>query len=116
MEVTGQGKVTPAEDVVVFSILNPSMCAECRAELSKGDLLRIEKEKPLCLDCADLGHLLYLSRGDTALTRRSRKYSVLSAVVVSIVRQFVLWWIDSLLRVVVLFGLSGIGNNVRWQR
>ena len=82
MEVTGQSKAPPTEDVVVFSILNPSTCSECRAELSKGDFLRMEKEKPLCLDCADLGHLVYLPRGDTALTRRSRKYSALSAVVV----------------------------------
>lgn len=35
-----------------------------------------------CLDCADLGHLVFLPRGDTALTRRSREESGLSAVVV----------------------------------
>jgi hypothetical protein len=35
-----------------------------------------------CLDCADLGHLVFLPRGDTALTRRSREESALSAVVV----------------------------------
>lgn len=38
--------------------------------------------RPRCLDCADLGHLVFLPRGDTALTRRSREASVLSAVVV----------------------------------
>jgi hypothetical protein len=43
----------------------------------------MEKENPLCLECADLDHLVYLQRGDAALTRRSRKYSNLSAVVVS---------------------------------
>lgn len=37
---------------------------------------------PRCLDCADLGHLVYLPRGDAALTRRSREASSLSAVVV----------------------------------
>ncbi len=37
---------------------------------------------PRCLDCADLGHLVFLPRGDTALTRRSRQESALSAVVV----------------------------------
>lgn len=35
----------------------------------------------LCLSCADLDHLLFLPAGDAALTRRSRKYSTLSAVV-----------------------------------
>ena len=32
--------------------------------------------------CAGLGDLVYLPRGDTALTRRARKHSALSAVVV----------------------------------
>jgi hypothetical protein len=34
------------------------------------------------LTCADLDHLVYLPRGDTALTRRARRHSRLSAVVV----------------------------------
>ena len=44
----------------------------------------MEKENPLCLECADLDHLVYLQRGDATMTRRSssRKYSNLSAVVV----------------------------------
>lgn len=70
------------EDIVVFSIVNPSVCSGCNAELSRGSFLRMEKQKPLCLECADLDHLVFLSRGDVALTRRSRKYSNLSAVVV----------------------------------
>lgn len=37
---------------------------------------------PLCTDCADLGHLEFLPRGDTALTRRARRASRLCAVVV----------------------------------
>ena len=35
----------------------------------------------LCLACADLDHLEFLPSGDAALTRRSRKYSKLAAVV-----------------------------------
>ncbi len=69
-------------EIVVLSIINPSVCSECGAELAKGKFLKMEKEKPLCLECADLDHLIYLQRGDVALTRRSRKYSNLSAVVV----------------------------------
>ena len=42
----------------------------------------MEGERPLCLSCADLDHLVYLHRGDMALTRRARKHSTLSAVVV----------------------------------
>jgi hypothetical protein len=69
-------------DIVVFSILTTSACSECEVELFKGALLRKERERPLCLECADLGHLVFLSSGNAALTRRSRKYSTLSAVVV----------------------------------
>lgn len=42
----------------------------------------LEDGAPRCLQCADLGHLVFLRRGDTALTRRSREESTLSAVVV----------------------------------
>jgi hypothetical protein len=69
-------------EIVVFSILKPSACSECGEELWKGSFLRMEKGKPLCMKCADLDHLVYVPRGNAALTRRSRKYSNLSAVVV----------------------------------
>ncbi len=42
----------------------------------------MEADQPPCLTCADLDHLVYLPRGDMALTRRARKHSSLSAVVV----------------------------------
>jgi hypothetical protein len=66
----------------VFSIVRESTCAECGAELWKGSFLRMEKERPLCMACADLDHLMFLPSGDTALTRRARKHSTLDAVVV----------------------------------
>ena len=44
--------------------------------------MRLEREKPLCLACADLAHLAFLPSGDAALTRRASKYSKLRAVVV----------------------------------
>jgi hypothetical protein len=37
---------------------------------------------PLCLACADLDHLVFLPSGEAALTRRAKKASGLSAVVV----------------------------------
>jgi len=42
----------------------------------------MEDPGPLCLDCADLGHLDFLPSGDAALTRRAKRASSLSAVVV----------------------------------
>jgi len=73
----------PADkDLVVFSILRDSQCVECGEALWKGDFLFMEQGRPLCLPCADLDHLVYLPSGDAALTRRAKKHSTLSAVVV----------------------------------
>src|SRR6266545_2833192 len=69
-------------EIVVFSIVRESTCAECGIELYKGSFLRMEKERPLCMPCADLDNLMFLPSGDTALTRRARKHSTLDAVVV----------------------------------
>ena len=69
------GAARRGEDIVVFSIRKPAKCSECGEELDRGQFLRVENEKPLCMTCADLDRLEYLPRGDTALTRRARKYS-----------------------------------------
>ncbi|MGW4052991.1 DUF2293 domain-containing protein [Streptomyces sp. NPDC004779] len=65
---------------VVVEPLRRRRCSECR----RGPLERmiVEYGRPVCLDCADLGHLVFLRRGDTALTRRARERSGLWAVVV----------------------------------
>ncbi|MDX2541207.1 DUF2293 domain-containing protein [Streptomyces sp. WI04-05B] len=66
--------------LLVVQPLRRRHCAECR----RGPLALLvpEDRAPRCLDCADLGHLVFLPRGDTALTRRSREESGLWAVVV----------------------------------
>jgi hypothetical protein len=66
-------------DLVVIAPLNAWTCTGCDGT---GDLLILEDPGPLCLTCADLDHLVYLPAGDAALTRRARKASALSAVVV----------------------------------
>jgi hypothetical protein len=68
--------------VVVFSILRDSQCSKCKVELPSRSFLRMEGGQPLCMTCADLDHLVYLPRGDAALTRRAGKHSTLWAVVV----------------------------------
>ncbi|WP_264931595.1 DUF2293 domain-containing protein [Streptomyces sp. A012304] len=75
--------VTPSPSrtgLLVFQPHRRKHCAGCR----RGPLpmLVLENGAPRCLDCADLGHLVFLPRGDTALTRRSREESTLSVVVV----------------------------------
>jgi len=62
-------------EIVVFSVLKASVCSGCGADMAKGDLLRMEKERPLCLACADLDHLVYLPAGDPALDAFGRSSS-----------------------------------------
>jgi hypothetical protein len=71
-----------SDEIVVFMVRRETKCAECGKELFDGNLLRMEDNRPLCLDCADLGHLEFLTSGNTALTRRATKHSSLRAVVV----------------------------------
>ncbi|MFB6960366.1 DUF2293 domain-containing protein [Streptomyces sp. NPDC056309] len=70
----------PSDGLLVLQPLRRKHCAACRR--GPLPLLVLEEGLPRCLDCADLGHLVFLPRGDTALTRRSREESALSAVVV----------------------------------
>src|SRR5882757_9174729 len=76
------GSSLESKELVVFDILRDSKCSECGKELGKGDFLFMEGKHPVCLSCADFDHLIYLPRGDAALTRRAKKYSALSAIVV----------------------------------
>jgi hypothetical protein len=55
-------------------------CTSCGN--SSGGFLIMEDPGPLCMTCADLDHLVFLPAGDAALTRRAKKGSGLSAVVV----------------------------------
>jgi hypothetical protein len=66
-------------DLVVVSALKEWTCAECGGT---GDLLLMEDAGPLCMTCADMDHLEFLPAGDAALTRRAKRASGLSAVVV----------------------------------
>jgi hypothetical protein len=68
-----------APDLVVISALRDWACTACG---EGGDLLIMDGPGPLCLGCADLDHLVFLAAGDAALTRRAKKASGLSAVVV----------------------------------
>ncbi|MBW1822889.1 MAG: DUF2293 domain-containing protein [Deltaproteobacteria bacterium] len=69
-------------DLQVFISTRDSTCDECREELGRKAWITLAKEKgALCLTCADLDHLVFLPSGNAALTRRARKHSTLSAVV-----------------------------------
>ena len=66
-------------DLVVVQPVRDWTCAECQGT---GGLLIMDDAGPLCLACADMDHLVFLPSGEAGLTRRARKASGLSAVVV----------------------------------
>ena len=77
-----QKKPGAENEIKVFISHRNSKCGECGEELGKKAWITLEENKgALCLTCADLDELVFLPAGDAALTRRSKKYSNLSAVV-----------------------------------
>jgi len=71
-----------APDLKVFISTRESTCDECGENLGHKAWITLTKDRQaLCLSCADMDHLVFLPTGDAALTRRARKHSVLSAVV-----------------------------------
>lgn len=70
------------DDIKVFISNRESTCGECEQNLGSKAWITLAGEKgALCLACADLDHLIFLPSGNAALTRRARKHSTLSAVV-----------------------------------
>jgi hypothetical protein len=70
------------EELTVFISHRESVCGECGETLGSSAWITLAGEKgALCLACADMDHLVFLPSGDPALTRRARKHSTLSAVV-----------------------------------
>ena len=70
------------DEIKVFISHRESKCGECGEDLDAHAWIALQGEKgAVCLSCADLDHLVYLPAGDTALTRRARKNSRLSAAV-----------------------------------
>ena len=66
-------------ELVVISPIKDWTCSSCGRT---GELLTMDDLGPLCMACAEMDHLVFLPSGDAALTRRARRGSGLSAVVV----------------------------------
>jgi hypothetical protein len=72
----------PTDDLKVFITNRDSTCDECGENLGRKAWITLTRNKgALCLSCADLYHLVFLSPGNATLTRRAHKHSTLSAVV-----------------------------------
>ena len=81
-------KLTKAPDLVVFILTgDPATCSECDQSIEKGELMYREEDLPLCMQCADFDYLEFLPSGNATLTRRAKKFSNLSAVVVKFNRR-----------------------------
>jgi hypothetical protein len=75
-------KQTESLKVFISTSDRDPSCCECGESLGRGAWITlVEGKGALCLACADLDHLIFLPSGNTALTRRARKHSTLSAVV-----------------------------------
>jgi hypothetical protein len=71
-----------SKDPAVFIVSRDTSCGDCGRDLHRSSWITLDEEKgAFCLSCSDMDHLLFLPAGDAALTRRSRKYSTLLAVV-----------------------------------
>lgn len=82
MSGTSKAPIKKSEDIKVFISHRDSKCDECGEELGRKAWITLKEGKgALCLACAELEQLVFLPTGDAALTRRARKHSVLSAVV-----------------------------------
>lgn len=75
------------DPIKVFISNRESKCDDCGEDLGRKAWITLERDKgALCLSCADLDELVFLPTGDAALTRRARKHSALSAVVLKFSR------------------------------
>ena len=77
-----KGDTKSTGDLKVFIVRRETKCDECGEDLGSHAWITLQRDKgAVCLTCADLDHLAFLPAGDSALTRRARKESGLSAVV-----------------------------------
>jgi hypothetical protein len=74
-------------EICVFRVFKDDECAECKSEIDAGDFVTRKDEKSLCLTCSDLGHLIYLPKGNQALSLRAGKYSELRAIALAFNRK-----------------------------
>ncbi|QDT12833.1 DUF2293 domain-containing protein [Planctomycetes bacterium K23_9] len=83
-----QKKLTKAPDLVVYVMTaEVACCSECDEPIHSRQHMYREADQPLCTACADSDYLEFLPSGNATLTRRAKKHSRLSAVVVCLNRR-----------------------------
>jgi len=82
-----EAKQSKAPDLVVVAAQRAWICDGCDHRGKEGEHQLVEDGLPLCLDCADFGHLVFLPAGNAAMSRRAKSESGLSAVVMEFNRR-----------------------------
>jgi len=77
----------PPQDIVVFKLADASRCRACGIKRQKRSFFRMEESGIVCAVCLRIDHLVFLARGDAALTRRAAKHSKQHAIVVRFSRR-----------------------------
>lgn len=68
----------PSDDIVVFQLVSDSACAECGEELSRGRMLRLERQ---AIDLAVRAHVRHEhTRYDELLIKECERHEARSAV------------------------------------
>ena len=71
----------------MFKLVDASRCRVCGIKRQKRSFFRMEKSGIVCAVCLRIDHLVFLARGDAALTRRATKHSKRHAIVVRFSRR-----------------------------
>lgn len=79
-------KIEKSNEPVVYIIVSESKCSQCNKEMTKGSFLMMDADNPYCVACTSYKDLVFLPSGDALLTRRAKKYSNQSVVVVKFSR------------------------------
>lgn len=79
-------KIEKSNEPVVYIIVSESKCSQCKKDMPKGSFLMMDEDNPYCMSCTPYKDLVFLPAGDALLTRRAKKYSSQSVVVVKFSR------------------------------
>jgi hypothetical protein len=79
-------KIEKAPEPVVYIVAKDSTCSKCQKNIPRSSFLMTDNNEPFCMACSPYKDHVYLPAGDPLLTRRAKKYSKTSAVVVKFSR------------------------------
>lgn len=82
-----EARQSKAPDLAVITPTNAWDCGTCGRHYEADDFLLMEDDAPLCMDCADFGHLVFLPAGDATLSRRAKAESTLAVLVMEFNRR-----------------------------